>query len=72
MSNRQRVDYPGLKRAVHAMAERYKNSYTLIEDKGSGIQLIQELNAERRFGVAPYTPGAYENRGAGACPNGQV
>lgn len=40
---RQRLDYPNLKRAVCAQAERHRATVVLIEDKASGTQLIQEL-----------------------------
>jgi predicted phage terminase large subunit-like protein len=42
---RERVDYPGLKRAVHRLRERYPAATILIEDKGSGTSLIQDLRA---------------------------
>ena len=42
---RERVDYPNLKRAVLWMREKYPNATLLIEDKGSGTSLIQDLRA---------------------------
>jgi predicted phage terminase large subunit-like protein len=42
---RERVDYPELKRAVSRLREKYPNVTLLIEDKGSGTSLIQELRA---------------------------
>lgn len=45
---RERVDYPALKRTVVALAEQYQPDAVLIEDKSSGIQLIQDLQAEGR------------------------
>jgi predicted phage terminase large subunit-like protein len=42
---RERVDYPELKHAVHRLRERYPAATILIEDKGSGTSLIQELRA---------------------------
>uniref|UniRef100_UPI00131AB638 phage terminase large subunit n=1 Tax=Rhodanobacter sp. L36 TaxID=1747221 RepID=UPI00131AB638 len=44
-----RMEYPDLKRAVHAQAELWKPQTILIEDKASGTQLIQELRQEQRY-----------------------
>jgi predicted phage terminase large subunit-like protein len=43
---RERVDYPDLKRAVHGLREKYPTAALLIEDKGSGTSLIQDLRLE--------------------------
>jgi hypothetical protein len=40
---RQRVDYPDLRYAVLELRKRYPNATLLIEDKGSGTSLIQDL-----------------------------
>jgi predicted phage terminase large subunit-like protein len=40
---RERVDYPRLRRTVLQLREKYPNATILIEDKGSGTSLIQEL-----------------------------
>jgi len=40
---RKRLGYPELKRAVRKQAEEFLPKIILIEDKGSGTQLIQEL-----------------------------
>jgi len=40
---RKRMSYPDLKRAVVAQAEAWNARAVLIEDKASGIQLVQEL-----------------------------
>jgi predicted phage terminase large subunit-like protein len=53
---RQRMTYPELKRAVKAQAERFKPMAILIEDKSSGIQLIQELRQERLYAVQGIKP----------------
>jgi phage terminase large subunit-like protein len=42
---RRRMEYPELKRAAREQRERFGPSVVLIEDKASGIQLIQELIA---------------------------
>ena len=43
---RERVDYPVLSHAVHSMREKYPTAALLIEDKGSGTSLIQDLRLE--------------------------
>jgi predicted phage terminase large subunit-like protein len=42
---RGRYDFPGLKRAALALKTRWPGAANLIEDKGSGTSLIQELRA---------------------------
>jgi predicted phage terminase large subunit-like protein len=53
---RERLDYPNLKRAVRQQGQAYGAKVILIEDKASGIQLIQELVAEDVPGITKYTP----------------
>lgn len=53
---RQRMDYPTLKRAVRAQADKFKPTTILIEDKSSGIQLIQELKHEGLYAVLGLKP----------------
>jgi predicted phage terminase large subunit-like protein len=43
---RKRMEYPDLKRAVHAQAHAYGATVVLIEDRASGTQLVQELIRE--------------------------
>ncbi len=43
---RARLSYPELKRAVGDLTKRYQPKAVLIEDKGSGTSLIQELRWE--------------------------
>lgn len=43
---RQQVNYPDLKRAVGALARQWGATVILIEDRASGTQLLQELQAE--------------------------
>ncbi len=43
---RQQVNYPDLKRAVLALARQWCATVILIEDRASGTQLLQELQAE--------------------------
>ncbi len=49
---RERLEYPGLKKRVIEMALRHAAHSVLIEDKGSGTQLIQDLRFEKT-GVRP-------------------
>lgn len=42
---RERLDFPALKRRVIDEADRYKAELVLIEDKGSGTSLLQDLQA---------------------------
>lgn len=49
---RERLEYPFLKRRINDMARRFGARIVLIEDKGSGTQLIQDLRYERN-GVRP-------------------
>ena len=44
---RDRFDFPDLRRAVLAQYHRYRPSSVLIEDKGSGTSLIQDLRYHR-------------------------
>jgi predicted phage terminase large subunit-like protein len=55
---RRRMEYPELKRELHAQYERYRPSVVLIVDKTSGTQLIQELVAEGLHAVTRYQPQA--------------
>jgi phage terminase large subunit-like protein len=53
---RRRMEYPELKRELHAQYERFRPAVVLIEDKASGTQLIQELIAEGLHAVTRYHP----------------
>jgi predicted phage terminase large subunit-like protein len=53
---RQRLNYPDLKRKVKELAGVHHPNKILIEDKASGTQLIQDLQAEHPFGITPYEP----------------
>lgn len=52
---RRRLEFPELKTAVKAQAALYANPTILVEDKGSGTALIQELRREN-VTVTPYEP----------------
>lgn len=53
---RKRMAYPELKRAAVSLAERWRPSAVLVEDKGSGTSLIQELRAITALPVIPVDP----------------
>jgi len=53
---RGRLDYPGLKQAVCRLAGIFKANVVLIENRSSGIQLIQELTHEGVRGITKYEP----------------
>src|SRR5262249_18410461 len=44
---RNRFDFPDLKRAVIKQKEQWPSAHILIEDKGSGTSLIQELRHQQ-------------------------
>jgi predicted phage terminase large subunit-like protein len=53
---RKRMEYPELKRAAKSLAARWNPNELVIEDKGSGISLIQDLRAETRLPVIAIEP----------------
>jgi predicted phage terminase large subunit-like protein len=53
---RRRMAYPDLKRAVRELWQSYNAGVVLIEDKASGIQLIQELTEEGIHAVTRFKP----------------
>ena len=50
------MDYPSLKRAVQEQAHAFGPTVILIEDKASGIKLIQDLIREGVHRVTRYEP----------------
>jgi predicted phage terminase large subunit-like protein len=57
---RARLDYPSLKHAVRERQKADQADVVLIEDKGAGTSLIQELKAEGLQAVTPYYPAAHK------------
>jgi predicted phage terminase large subunit-like protein len=55
---RKRLNYPDLKRAVSDLAQRFRASSILIEDKASGTPLIQDLRSDGLIGIKPCEPPA--------------
>lgn len=50
---RGKVEFPELRRALIAMAEQWKPSAILVEDRASGQSLIQELRCASRLPILP-------------------
>jgi len=48
---REKLDYPDLKRRVMAHAARLEANSVLIEDKGSGTSLVQDISQENTSGM---------------------
>jgi len=58
---RKRVEYPELRSKVIELADTLAPDVILIEDKGSGIGLIQDLKAETiGYPVIAFDPGQYD------------
>jgi predicted phage terminase large subunit-like protein len=55
---RRRLNYPELKRAARELAQRYRPTSILIEDKASGTPLAQDLRSDGIVGIKPYEPPA--------------
>jgi len=53
---RKRLDYPDLNRLVKEHAQVHKAKTILIEDRASGTQLIQDLQADGVHGITRYEP----------------
>jgi len=51
-----RLEYPDLKKAVYALAERWKPHAILIEDRASGQQLLQDICRETPLPVVAMNP----------------
>ena len=53
---RARLNYPELKRKAIELFKKYDPEKVLIEDRASGMMLIQELKGEGVYCVEPYSP----------------
>ena len=51
-----RVTFPGLIQAAKAQFAKWKPNRILVEDKSSGVQLVQTLRAQTRLPIEPRTP----------------
>ena len=52
----RRMEYPDLKRAIIAAAERWKPTAVLVEDKASGQSIVQDLRATTSLPIIPIQP----------------
>jgi predicted phage terminase large subunit-like protein len=53
---RKRLDYPDLRREVKQQAELWEAKNVVIEDRASGTQLIQDLQADGVYSTTQYEP----------------
>jgi len=53
---RKRVTFPQLKRALVDLSRKFHPQKIVIEDKSSGISLIQDLRFDNVYGIRPYKP----------------
>lgn len=53
---RDRLEFPDLRRQVLSLRDRFKAESVIIEDKGSGTSLIQELRRSAKCHPIPYAP----------------
>lgn len=53
---REQVNYPRLKEAAVTLAQTFRPNAVLIEDKGAGQQLIQELRSNTKLPVTAFEP----------------
>jgi predicted phage terminase large subunit-like protein len=53
---REHLDYPGLKKRVIQHAQAHRVDSVIIEDKGSGTHLIQDLRSDRSVRPIPFKP----------------
>lgn len=67
---RDKLEYPQLKWAIKTQAAKWNSNAIQIEDKGSGISLIQDLRQETTLPIIAYNPGQTDkqNRAAAATP----
>jgi predicted phage terminase large subunit-like protein len=52
----RRLDYPDLRRAVKEQSDKHSPHTVVIEDKGSGTQLLQDLRVDGVFRLKAYCP----------------
>jgi predicted phage terminase large subunit-like protein len=57
---RQRLEFPELKRAIVSLAQQFRASNIIIEDKASGTSLIQDLIRDGISGITRYEPGTMD------------
>lgn len=67
---RDKLEYPQLKWAIKTQAAKWQPNAIQIEDKASGISLIQDLRQDSKLPIVAYDPGKIDkqNRAAAATP----
>jgi len=57
-TNVKKMKFPDLKKSVYKLAEKHEPDVILIEDKSSGIALIQDLKEDRdfKYSIIPINP----------------
>jgi predicted phage terminase large subunit-like protein len=67
---RAKLEYPQLKAAIKMQQAKWNATAVQIEDKGSGISLIQDLRQETSLPIVAYDPGQNDKqvRAAAATP----
>ncbi len=53
---RRRLEYPDLKRTARSLADKWRPMAILVEDKGSGQSLVQDMRRESRWPVIAIDP----------------
>ena len=53
---RAKLEFPDLRRQIKQLAEHWQTGLILIEEAGSGVQLIQDLKTEARLSVRGMIP----------------
>lgn len=53
---RERLEYPDLRRKILSHAKLFPTEFVLMEDAGSGLHLIQDLNREGSMWITPIRP----------------
>lgn len=53
---RARLEFPDLRRRIDQLAQQYGSKHVLIEEAGSGVQLIQDLKRHATFGAIGLVP----------------
>jgi phage terminase large subunit-like protein len=56
MPSVRQLEYPDLRRAVKELYSKFSPNAVVIEDKGSGTQLLQDRRTDGVFLLKPYCP----------------
>lgn len=53
---RLKLDYPDLKKLIGTKYRQFNPSHVIIENRASGIQLLQDLKRDGMYHLKPYDP----------------